>query len=415
MQMTRTIRRPKITATALSASVLTLFLVGLSPLPHLLAATTTTGGGVGATLNPVQISVQTKNLTSVSSYDLVAYNSTGAPVASYTGQYARFTFELPSGTYLFAVTASGPAAANPPVCYAKGGAGAGVASPPAQATTSSSGASSAIAYPPCYYSNPPQEYGYSLSQVSGSSAITISTQSPSSIPTTDVSVSLSYKNGSAVSDAYVSANVVGANLYWSDSRVTMYAQTAANGVAHLVVPSVPLAVYASKSVPVSLPKSETTTQVTVGGQVVNVTIYYSPSYVYESATALLIPPQTSLSLVATAQTGYPIIPYASGVASSGAAIPGQAPTTNAGGLPSVQGQTTSQATSTAAAQGNGASSGNAQLTSIPPIPTSDVAAPAPSQPASSAPSISVLAVGTLALAGAIAAVVGIAISKARHN
>src|ERR1700676_3278779 len=105
MQMTRTLGRPKITATALSASVLTLFLVGLSPLPQLLAApTTSSSGGAGATLNPVQLSIQTKNLTSVSSYDLVAYNSTGAPVASYMGQYSRITFNLPSGTYLFAAT-----------------------------------------------------------------------------------------------------------------------------------------------------------------------------------------------------------------------------------------------------------------------------------------------------------------------
>ena len=200
MQMRRTIRRPKITATALSASVLTLFLVGLSPLPHLLAATTTTGGGVGATLNAVQISVQTKNLTSVSSYDLVAYNSTGAPVASYTGQYARFTFELPSGTYLFAANANGPASSGPPSCCVC--AGSGVASPPAQTTkTSVSGTGgSAIAYP-CYYSNPPVEYGYSLTLVSGPTTLTIPMQPSTSIPTTNVSVSVSFKNGTAVSGA----------------------------------------------------------------------------------------------------------------------------------------------------------------------------------------------------------------------
>jgi hypothetical protein len=360
-------------------------------------------------LYPVQLSIQTKNLTSVGSYDLVAYNSTGTSVASYTGKYSSFTFDLPSGTYLFAATANGPAPTYPSVCYAKGSAGSGVASPPVT-TAQGAGASSAIAYPPCYYSNPPQEYGYSLTKVSGSATVTISTQPPSSIPTTSVSVSVSYKNGTAVSDAYIYANVIGANWYWGDSsRVTMYAQTAANGIAKLVVPSVPLAVSATKSVQVNLPKSQTTTQVTVGGQIVNVTIYYSPSYVYESATALLIPPQTSLSMVVTAQTGYPIIPYGAGVASSGAP-------TSASGLPpnSIQGQgQTAAQGAPASVQANGASS--APLTSIPPIPASDVgaAAPATTQQSSSTPSISVLAIGTLALAGAIAAIVGIAISRRR--
>jgi hypothetical protein len=408
------LRRPKLTATALSASVLTLFLVGLSPLPQILAASTTSSGGTGATLYPVQLSIQTKNLTSVGSYDLVAYNSTGASVASYTGQYSSFSFDLPSGTYLFAATANGPAPTYPSVCYAKGGAGSGVASPspPAQTTAQGVGASSAIAYPPCYYSNPPQEYGYSLTKVSGSATVTISTQPPSSIPTTSVSVSVSYKNGTAVSNAYVYANVVGANWYWGDSsRVTMYAQTAANGIAKLVVPSVPLAVSATKSVQVNLPKSQTTTQVTVGGQIVNVTIYYSPSYVYESATALLIPPQTSLSMVVTAQTGYPVIPYAAGSASSGAP-------TSVNGLPpnsiQGQGQTVAQG-GPASTPANGASTASPPLTSIPPIPASDVAAAAPAttQQSSSTPSISILAVGTLALAGAIAAIVGIAIARRR--
>src|SRR5580698_4756044 len=109
MQMTRT-QRPKVMATILSASVLTLFLVGLSSLPqHLAVASTASNAAAGASLNPVELSMQTQNLTSVSSYDLVAYNSTGIPVASYTGQYPQVTFELPSGTYLFAATANGPA------------------------------------------------------------------------------------------------------------------------------------------------------------------------------------------------------------------------------------------------------------------------------------------------------------------
>jgi len=149
-------------------------------------------------------------------------------------------------------------------------------------------------------------------------------------------------------------------------------------------------------------------QVSIGGQLVNVTLYYGPNYVYESATALLIPPQNSLNMVVTAQTGYPVVPYGAGpmVAGQAAVNPGDV---RAG---SVQGQQTSQG-APAAARGNGASP-NARLSPIPPIPTSDFGALSPTQPSSGTPSVSLLAIGTLALAGAIAATVGIAISKTRR-
>jgi hypothetical protein len=254
------------------------------------------------------------------------------------------------------------------------------------------------------------EYGYALTQVSGSTTVTIATKSPSAIPTSDVTVSVSYKNGTAVSDAYVSASVVGANWYWGDvSGVTMYAQTAANGVAHLVVPAVPLTVTASKSVQVNLPKSQTTTQVNVGGQLVNVTIYYSPSYVYVSATALLIPPQTSLKMLVAAQTGYPLIPYAAGLAAPGQTSPKGAPVPPS----SAQGLQVSQG-ALAGAPIDGTSSQTSQIAAIPPLPSSDLGAPASAQPPSNTSSVSLMAIGTLALAGAIAAVVGIAISKTRR-
>ena len=413
MEMTRALR-PKVTLTVLSVSVLTLFLVGLSPLPQLLAATTTgSSGGSGATLNSVQISIQTKNLTSVSSYVLVGYNSTGAAVASYTGQYQRVTFALPSGTYLFAATANGPSSSQSSVCCAcgqKGQAnGTGVASPPAQVTTSGSAAGSAIAYP-CYYSNPPLEFGYSLTQVSGATTVAIATQAPSGIPTTAVSVSVSYKNGTAVSGADVSASGVGANWYWGDvSGVTMYAQTGANGVAHMIVPAVPLTVTASMSVQVNLPKGQTTMQVSVGGQLVNVTLYYSPNYVYESATALLLPPQTSLSMVVTAQTQSQLIPYAVGSAGSGGTVTNGATVVPPSSSP---GQTSQGGA--AGALSTGSSTTTAQMTSIPPFPASDLTAQTSAQPSSSGSGFSLLIIGTLALAGAIAAIVGVAVSRSRR-
>jgi hypothetical protein len=380
-------------------------LVGLSPLPQLLAATTTAGGNGSATLNPVQLSIQTTNLTSVSSYDLVAYNSTGVPVASYTGQYSRVTFELPLGTYLFAATANGPATSQPPICCVC--AQSGVTVPPAQPakptnSTSAATATSEIALP-CYLSNPAVEYGYSLTQVSGSTTLTIATQSPSAIPTTDVSVAVSYENGTAVSNADVSASVVGAGFYWGDdSNLTMYAQTAANGVAQLVVPAVPLVVTASESVQVNLTQGQTTVQVNVGGQPVNVTLYYSPNYVYLSASALLVPPQTSMSMVLTAQSQSPVIPYAEGSASSGA-------TADAAQAPGV-----TQGVAAGAPSNGSSTTTTTQMTTIPPIPASDLVTQTSARPSSDLSGFNLLAIGTLALAGAIAAIVGVAISKTKR-
>ena len=211
-------------------------------------------------------------------------------------------------------------------------------------------------------------------------------------------------------------NVVGGNWYWgSDPRVAMYAQTGRDGVAHLVVPAVPLTVTASKSVQVNIPKSVSTVQVNVGGQLVNVTIYYSPSYVYLGATGLLVPPQTSLKMVVTAQTGNTVIPYASAV--SGAAVeagtaPGQA-ITNAATAPTPSSTLAQQETATAAAQNNGSSNAPGQPTSIPPIPASAVVTTAPTQNPSTTSGLNLLTIETIALAGAIAALVGLAI-KTRH-
>jgi len=379
-------------------------LVGLSPLPQLLAATSSSGAG--ATLNPVQLSIQTKSITSVSSYDLVAYNSTGIPVVSYTGQYSRVTLELPSGTYLFAATANGPTSSETPVCCVC--AQSGAASPPVQSpqTTKSGSAASGIALP-CFNGNPLVEYGYSLTQVSGSTTLTIATQPPASTPSVNVSVSVSFKNGTADSNADVSANVVGADWYWGDnSNLTMDAQTAANGVAHLVVPEVPLAVTASDSVQVNLPQSQTTMQVNVGGQLVNVTLYYSPNYVYLTASALLVPPQTSLSMVLIAQAQPRLIPYAVGSASSGA---GTANAVTAAPTTSTQAQ---QATPGATAGAPSSSSSTA--TTIPPIPASDLGAQHTLQPSSNTSGVSFLAIGIIALAAAIAAIVGVGISKSRR-
>jgi hypothetical protein len=223
-------------------------------------------------------------------------------------------------------------------------------------------------------------------------------------------VSVSFKNGTAVSGAYVSANVVGADLYWGgSSSLSMQAQTGANGVAQLVVPAVPLTVTASESVEVNLSQSQSTVQVNVGGQPVNVTLYYSPNYVYLSASALLIPPKTSLSMVLTAQTQSPIIPYAVGSTAAGSSL-GASP--NSSQIP--QGSQGAAAGAAAGAPSSARSTTTAQLSAIPPIPASDLGSPVSARPASTISGVSLLTIGTLALAGGVAAIVGIAISKTKR-
>ena len=387
MQMTQS---PKATATILTASLLTIFLVGASPLPRLLAA----APEAGTALNAVQVSIQADNLTSVSSYDLVAYNSTGTPVASYTGQYQLVTLDLPSGTYLLAATAYGSSPPQPPVCCGCAQP-EGASSTSTEKTGSAPAASSDIALP-CFYSSTPEEYGYSLTQVSGPASITINTMPPSGIPTTDVSVSVSYENGTAVSGADVSASVVGADLNWgANSSLSMYAQTAADGVAQLVVPVLPLEVSASDSVQVNLTQSQTVVQVNVGGQPVNVTLYYSPNYVYLSGSALLLPPQASTSIVLTAQAQPLRVPYLVGSAETAASPDSQQ---------ASQGSAGSPVTATTSAD---------KLASISPIPASDLGSPAPARSSPSALGVSSLELGTLALAGALAVIAGVAISKKR--
>jgi hypothetical protein len=390
MQMTQR-QNQKATAIVLMASLLTIFLVGVSPLPKLLAA----APAAAATLSPVQLSIQTENFTSVSSYDLVAYNSTGAPVASYTGQYPEVTLDLPSGTYLFAAVVDGPAQVRPPVCCACAQPVGAAASSTAKAAPGASSVPAIVL--PCVYGNPPEEYGYSLTNVSGPTSVTIDAQPPSNIPTKDVSVAVSFKNGTAVSGADVSASVVGADLNWgANSNLTMYAQTSSNGVAQLVVPAVPLVVTASDSVQVNLTQSQTIVQVNVGGQPVNVTVYYSPNYVYLSASSLLIPPSSSLSMVLSVQAQPQLVPYAMGSAAQ-TASPDSSPATSQG---------------TAGASGS-ASTTSSEIASIPPIPESDVASATTAPSSSGLSGVSLMAIGTLATAGALAAVVGVAISKKR--
>src|SRR2546427_11381149 len=96
-------------------------------------------------------------------------------------------------------------------------------------------------YPPCFWSNPAIEYGYSFQQVTGSTSITISTQPIDKIPTSNVTITTSYLNGTAASGASVSAYIVGEWYWWgnSNNRLVLSGQTGKTGKDALVVPRDP--------------------------------------------------------------------------------------------------------------------------------------------------------------------------------
>ena len=293
----------------------------------ILAVTALGAGGLfavaasGASYDNVQISIQTAaNLPY--SYVVSAYNSSGSMVAYSQTNFPMAAFELPGGSYLFTVTAYHY---EPYVCQ--------VCVEPALGAKAPAASGTAIIAPPIQA--PEVEYGYALQQVSGQESITIQTQNTTSIPTTNVSVRVTYANGTAAAGAYVSAFVVGQSYYyWSEgTSISMSGQTDSSGVAQLVVPSVPVEVDSSLSIPVILPQNETTVQTTIAGQKINVTVYWQPMYVTLSGSALIIPPQTGATIVLQYQPStsyyYPA-PYASsGSSGSGVASPG-VPSTSPG-------------------------------------------------------------------------------------
>jgi hypothetical protein len=78
------------------------------------------------------------------------------------------------------------------------------------------------------------------------------------------------------------------------------------------MPSAPLLVTADLNVPIVLPQTQSTVTVTVGGQKVNVTLYWQPSSVYLQGQTLILPPQTSGSIVLQYQPQQVYYPVATG-------------------------------------------------------------------------------------------------------
>jgi len=260
---------------------------------------------VATTYNQVQVKVQTANALNAT-YIGTVYNSSGYMEATFQSRYPVFSFDLPSSSYLFAVTALQQSVSRCPLYgeYAKGGV--------AQAGP-------AMIYPPCFWSNPAIEYGYSFQQVTGSTSITISTQPIDKIPTSNVTITTSYLNGTAASGASVSAYIVGEWYWWgnSNNRLVLWGQTDKTARFDLIVPSVALEASAWAWLPVNLPSHQTTVQTTVGGEKVNVTVYWQPTYVGLAGSALIMPPKTGASITLHAQQpNYWATPY--GVQTMGA-------------------------------------------------------------------------------------------------
>jgi len=251
-----------------------------------------------ASLNNVQVEVVTSaNLPY--SFIVSAYNSSGSLVSYTQTSYPAAAFELPNGLYLVTVTAYHYVSYPCVYCVTPMTAGGAPASK-----------TQAIVSPPISIGGPDVEYGFVMEQVSGAQSITIQTRNASQIPTSSVSVKVTFANGTAALGAYVSASVVGQNYYYWDSgsNLSMYSQTDKSGVASLVVPSVPVELDAYLSVPITLPTNETTVQTTVGGQKINVTVYWQPMDVQLSGSALLVPPNTSAAIALHYQQ--PVVYYA---------------------------------------------------------------------------------------------------------
>ena len=244
--------------------------------------------------NNLQVFVSPQN-SSVDSFAVSVYNMTGGFVASTQTQYPAASFELPNGSYLVTVVASQPNRYPGP-----------------QPLTEST---MVMPYPIAPY---PAEYGYSIVNLAGSTSVTIHTAQISDLCTALVTVHVTYLNSTAAVNASVGASIVGGYYWIYEKNIVLSNETDKNGVATLTVPTVPIEVTAWKWLPISLSKSNLTTQVNVGGELVNVTAYWEPTYVGLAGEAIVVPPATSTNITLRTQTpSYWVMSY--GVATPGVA------------------------------------------------------------------------------------------------
>ena len=281
-----------------------LLLIGLSVPVAALVVTT----GASPALNSVQVNIQTaKDLPY--HYSLTAYNGSGDQVASFNGNYPEAGFGLPSGTYLITASAYYQQYNVCYLCPLEAGANASAAS-----VSSVSGGSS-VAIPIRYYP-PAYEYGFAVVKVTGPSQITIDTKNDTAFPLVKIPVHVAFFNGTAAVGASVSAYVVGMG-YGDGQNWVSYGQTGQSGNVTLTMPAAPVEVDAYLSVPIQLPKGVGVVPVDVGGQKVNVTVYWQPYQVELSGQALVLPPQSGADITLKVQqfpypTPVPLpTPYAS--------------------------------------------------------------------------------------------------------
>ncbi len=290
MRTNRTSRRA--TASALSVMLVTIILLSLTGLPALTVHATS--------FNAVQIFVGNSSSLQYT-YSYSAYNQTGSLVGSYESSYPAAAFELPAGGYLFTVSALREGY-NPCLLCAQPMLRAGEAEGNAlgidssgNSTSTSSGNSTVV---PVYLIQPSSLYGYAVKTVSGPVTFTIQIQNVTSLPTDPVTVKVTFANGTAAVGADVSASIVGQDYYWwnAGSSVVMSNQTNNLGIAQLVLPQAPAVITAWDWVPVNLPMSNNTVPTKIGGQPINVTVYWQTTYVGLSASAMVIPPESSVNL-----------------------------------------------------------------------------------------------------------------------
>lgn len=326
------------------------------------AAALVASSSASVSLNDIQVSIQTTQALPYQ-YTLAAYNSSGDQVANFYGNYPQASFGLPLGAYLITASAYYQQSYGCGLCPLAAGAN-GTATP--------------IGYQP-----PSSEYGYAVVKVTGPAQITITTKNSSALPLVSLPVHVSFFNGTAASDAYVSAYVVGGGYAYSPKMVS-YGQTGSDGNFTLVMPDAPVQVNAYLSAPIQLPKNETrVVPVEVGGQKVNVTEYWQPDYISLSGQALILPPQKGADITLKFQQ-YPNPIYYS-------TPPAQA------GVSTVTTYTTTAPNGTS---GQPASSG--QANEISPFDPSNSQL-SPGRPASALPGYS-----SMMLAGVLAGVVGAA-------
>jgi len=279
-----------------SYSIFLALLLGLS-IP---AVTLVTSAGASPALNSVDVAIQTAKSLPYQ-YTLTAYNTSGFQVASFYGNYPEAAFGLPSGTYLITASAYYQQSSVCNLCPLEKGAVNGSAS------------SMPIRYFPPY-----SEYGYAVEKLTGPAQITITTSNSTQTSLVKLPIHVQFFNGTSASGAYVSAYVVGGNYAYPQNWVS-YGQTGSDGNFTLLMPDAPIQVSAYLSYPIDLPKNISTVPVVIGGQKVNVTVYWQPSTVTLSGQALILPPEKGAEITLQVQQSnpYPVYYAGQGTTSSG--------------------------------------------------------------------------------------------------